>query len=114
MIRRMSKRFAALRAAAASTSGASWASVAIVAPSSDEDDVQDHDEAERHAAEQPHRAVPDLVALLHALWLGVPSRQAPHEAAQLLLGLRLGDRRNDDRHHRGGGGSGDSRPAASG
>src|SRR5919108_3484135 len=96
MMRRMSNRFAALAAAAASTSGGFWASVAIWS-SLDEDDVQDHDEREGAHAQEPRRPVPDLLALLHALGLGVLARQPPDEAPQVVLRLRLRDERDDDR-----------------
>src|SRR4051812_50212810 len=105
MIRRMSKRFAALAAVAASTSGSS--AMGSLTPS-DEDDVEDHDEREGAHAEQPRRAVPDPVALHHALGLGVSAGQAPHQPPQLLLPLGLWHERHPPPDH-GVGGEGDPR-----
>src|SRR3954471_16851552 len=97
MMRRMSKRFAALAAVAASTSGSS--AIRSFTPS-DEHDVEDHDERERAHAQQHGGPVPDLVALHHALGLGVAAREAPHQPAQLVLRLAFGDQRYADRHDR--------------
>src|SRR3954454_10428381 len=98
MIRRMSKRLAALAAVAASMSGGCWASAAMVRGLLDEHDVEDHDERDRARAEEPRRAVPGALLLAHALGLDVASRQAPDEPAELFGVLGLGDERDADRH----------------
>src|SRR3954453_10373134 len=115
IIRRMSKRLAALAAVAPSMSGGgSWASAAMVGGLLDEHDGEDHDERGRPRAKQPRRAVPDAVLLAHAVGLDVASRQAPDEPAQLLGLLRPGDERDADRHDGIGGEGGDGAPEAGG
>src|SRR4051812_25986868 len=107
MIRRMSKRFA-LRASRASSSSV----IPVEGPSAprngwgcsglsairlllDEDDAQDHDEGECAHAEQDGRPEPCVVALDEVVFL-VLALQAPHEAAQLALGLGLRHQRDAD------------------
>src|SRR3954453_4138165 len=100
MMRRMSKRLA-MRAADASSSavapvesvvgprnGWGWSAMTVLL---DEDDVEDHDEGDRPARQQPHRAVPRVVAGVALLVGFVRPRQPPHQSAQLRLRLGLGD-----------------------
>src|SRR3954447_2233270 len=99
MIRRMSKRLARRDAAASSSSLIPWPSSPVPGPrngiccsdmrcSLDEDDVQDDDERQRAGAQQDGRAPPEPVARVRVL-LGVLllAGEAPHQAAQLVLGL---------------------------
>src|SRR5436190_13018313 len=80
----------------------------VIGSSLDEDDVQDDEYCDRHAAEQLGRAPPELVARVWMLLgFGVP-REAPNQAAQSLLGLRLCEER-DDHEHRGIDEEGDDR-----
>src|SRR3954468_8384450 len=97
MMRRMSKRFAA-RAAAASSPATSDSSAlprkgiccSDIRCSLDEDDVQDDDERDRAGAEQDGRAPPQAVARVGVVLGGLLlAREAPDEAAELLLGLGL-------------------------
>src|SRR5919198_5973168 len=91
MMRRMSKRFA-VRAAA--TSSSSWRSAMTALLQ--EDDVQSDDQHDRAGAQQPRRAVPDVVGGVVLLGLLLVARQAPDEAAELLLWLGLRDQRDAD------------------
>src|SRR3954447_9764334 len=109
MIRRMSKRLARRDAAASSSSLIPWPSSPVPGPrngiccsdircSLDEDDVQDDDERDRAGAEQDGRAPPQAVARVGVVLGGLLlAREAPDEAAELLLGLGLRHERDRDR-----------------
>src|SRR5512133_3078549 len=100
MMRRMSKRLAIRAIRISSSSMASVEGVCgplngcccsvMAALSLDEDDVQDDDEAERPAAQQPHGAVPRVVGRVVLLGLLLLAGQAPDQPAQLLVGFGLG------------------------
>src|SRR3954471_18528147 len=100
MIRRMSNRLAARAARASSssprTSVGSWPApgprkgccCSDTARLLDEDDVQDDDQGQRAPGEEGRGAPPELVARIGVLLLlRVGPREAPHEPAQLLVGL---------------------------
>src|SRR5439155_13135216 len=104
MMRRMSNRLAA-RAALTSSSSLTPCSPVPGTPKgrsgsdamtpSDEDDVQDDQDRDRDAGQQPRRAPPQLVARVFVLLPLLRPRQAPHQPAQLLRGLGLGEERYD-------------------
>src|SRR3954469_12701906 len=108
MMRRMSKRLAIRAARISSSSVAPVEGVCgprngcccsvMAALLLDEDDVQDHDEPEGHAAQQPHRAVPGVVGWVVLRGRLLLARQPPYEATQLLVGFRLRDQRDADGH----------------
>src|SRR3954447_14433742 len=122
MMRRMSKRLAA-RAAWASSSMPSSSSPAgprkgICLSSDmslllDEDDVQDDDQHERATGQEVRRSPPQAVARVGVL-LGVLllAREAPDQAAQLLLGLGLRHERHGDGDDRVGQEGDDRAPEA--
>src|SRR4051794_9732571 len=114
MIRRMSKRLAALAAVAASMSGGgSWASAAMVAASQMNTMLRITTSASRPpraaTASGTRPAPPRSCGRLD-----VASRQPPHEPAELLGVLRLGGQRDADRHDGIGDEGGDGAPEAGG
>src|SRR5690242_19838615 len=105
MMRRMSKRLAARAALISSSSvapvGAMGSSLiekglrfSGISGLLGEDDVQDDEKAQGHAPEQPGRAPPQLVARVGVLLALGHARQSPDEAAQVLVGLGLGEQRD--------------------
>src|SRR3954451_12913531 len=111
MIRRMSNRLAlrAARRSASSSSGegapprgalnGSFGSSTAMGVPSDQQDVQDDENAERDPAEQPGRAPPHPVARVGMLLALLGAGEAPDEPAQRLGVLRLGDERHQDEDH---------------
>src|SRR5947209_1173128 len=65
----------------------------------DEDDVQGHHEGEGNATQQGRRAPPQPVAGIGVDLALLLAREAPDQAAQLLLRLGLGHQRDHYQHH---------------
>src|SRR5437763_14355065 len=60
------------------------------------DDVEGHDERQRHAAEEGRRAPPEFVTRIFVDFGLLGPGQSPHQTPKLLGGLGLGEQRDND------------------